>query len=161
MNTKRITIEKARGYTGKKSGKSYVARIDGIDPRFGFSRDFLERDDVDWGDSQLFKRAKGCWTEMYDLTEGLYEVSEFGERTLRMVGTWVKKDATEPSLNIMTVSEERARLFLEFLDRDFTFDQARRLSSLPAERLAQIEVLLEQDIEIEAAITQTKPSPIA
>lgn len=75
-----INVRKAKGYTGKMSKPSYVAEVE--DVRGGsLTRDFLRETSVDWGDSELYRKRKGVWTLIYEITrDGIYEVQEFGER---------------------------------------------------------------------------------
>jgi hypothetical protein len=75
-----IYVRKAKGYSGKMSRTSYVAEVDDIRGDH-VSRDFLRETSVDWGDSELYRKKKGIWTLIYEITrDGIYEVQEFGER---------------------------------------------------------------------------------
>lgn len=75
-----INVRKAKGYSGKMSRTSYVAEVDDIRGDH-VSRDFLRETSVDWGDSELYRKKKGVWTLIYEITrDGIYEVQEFGER---------------------------------------------------------------------------------
>lgn len=119
MATVRIEIEKAKGYSGKRGNKSYVARIAGTSGTATFDRTFLEAAAVDWGDSQLYKKSKGIWTEAYDLEIGLYEVCEYGEREYKVV--WEKEGKTVCT----TISAERAEAISELLDKGESVEAAR------------------------------------
>ena len=75
-----INVRKAKGYSGKMSKPSYVAEVENIRGDH-VSRDFLRETSVDWGDSELYRKRKGVWTLIYEITrDGIYEVQEFGER---------------------------------------------------------------------------------
>ena len=75
-----INVRKAKGYSGKMSRTSYVAEVEDIRGDH-VSRDFLRETSVDWGDSELYRKRKGVWTLIYEITrDGIYEVQEFGER---------------------------------------------------------------------------------
>lgn len=75
-----INVRKAKGYSGKMSRTSYVAEVEDIRGDH-VSRDFLRETSVDWGDSELYRKKKGIWTLIYEITrDGIYEVQEFGER---------------------------------------------------------------------------------
>lgn len=75
-----INVRKAKGYSGKMSRTSYVAEVEDIRGDH-VSRDFLRETSVDWGDSELYRKKKGVWTLIYEITrDGIYEVQEFGER---------------------------------------------------------------------------------
>lgn len=75
-----INVRKAKGYSGKMSKPSYVAEVEDIRGDH-VSRDFLRETSVDWGDSELYRKKKGVWTLIYEITrDGIYEVQEFGER---------------------------------------------------------------------------------
>jgi hypothetical protein len=75
-----INVRKAKGYSGKMSRTSYVAEVENIRGDH-VSRDFLRETSVDWGDSELYRKKKGIWTLIFELTrDGIYEVQEFGER---------------------------------------------------------------------------------
>lgn len=75
-----INVRKAKGYSGKMSRTSYVAEVENIRGDH-VSRDFLRETSVDWGDSELYRKKKGVWTLIYEITrDGIYEVQEFGER---------------------------------------------------------------------------------
>lgn len=79
----KIRIEKtAKGaYSrhGKRGGNTYLAEIRGLDPEYGFERDFLATDEVDWSNYNNRTR-KGYWVEEYEVGRGVYEVQEYGER---------------------------------------------------------------------------------
>lgn len=79
VRSRRVRVEHSRGYTGKRAGKSWVAKINGTHGTMGFDRDFQDADDTDWGDLHPGK-AKGSWHTEHDLGEGVYETAEHGER---------------------------------------------------------------------------------
>lgn len=57
--------------------KNYIARLRGLDPRYGFDREFLE------GESRPLRVRKGQPSQSeytYQLSDGLYEVCESGDR---------------------------------------------------------------------------------
>lgn len=81
-----ISIERTRGYDrhGKSSRPSYVAEITGLSGG-QFERRFLEPVRREWPDKRLFTRGKGSWIEHYELDQGIYEVTQFGDRTYYVV----------------------------------------------------------------------------
>lgn len=69
---------------GSRNHKSWVAKIDGVDPKYGFKRTF-----IDSSDHNLSERT-------YNLGAGLYEVCNAGERYfIRVVGGQINKVAHE------------------------------------------------------------------
>lgn len=78
---KHIEINKSKGYSdhGAKGRSSYVREITGLNGS-GFDGEFMKADSIDWGESELYRKDKGTWTEKYDLSRGVYEVSEYGDR---------------------------------------------------------------------------------
>lgn len=121
-----IKVSKSRGYTGNRSKKSYVAVIDGLCSRYGLNRRFLETDDIDWGDSELFRKKKGTWTEIHHVGIGMYEVCEYGERRIVMV--WLKGDVETKTC----IAEDRAHEIAYLMDSGSTFEEARRATRAPS-----------------------------
>jgi hypothetical protein len=76
-----ITITKSQGYTGNGSAyaKGYVAMITGLDSRYVFARQFIP------GQGDQPRKPKAYWEETHYIGEGLYEVSEGGKKTYRIV----------------------------------------------------------------------------
>lgn len=127
--TTRLSLEKARGYSGRKSGRSYVAQITGTDSQYGLHREFLDRSDVDWNDLHPGK-PRGTWTEYFDLGPGLYEIQEYGERRYRLVYVGRLKseapDVPEHAI-LLAVEYPRVLAMAQLLnDNQITIDQARR-----------------------------------
>ena len=114
-----IKIQKSRGYTGKSKMASYVAAIDGLSARYGLDRRFLGADDIDWGDSELYRKKKGTWTEIYHVDAGLYEVCEYGDA--RYVMVW-RKDGAEVKTRI---DADRAHEIARRLNEGTEFEEAR------------------------------------
>lgn len=119
MATIRHSIYKAKGYSGKMAGRSYIARIDGLSSEFGLSRKFLEPNEIDWGDSEMYRKSKGRWTEKYDLSPGVYEVVEFGERDYRVIFMKDGKAAWG------RVPQERATAIAKLMSEGAEFETAR------------------------------------
>jgi hypothetical protein len=114
MKTVGLSIRKSRGYTiGKRSLKSYIARINGSDEQYGFSREFMERTGVE-GDPH-----RGTWIEHFDLEPGLYEVQEYGVRRYAVV--YCNGNEVEYSFCEIT----RAQQIVQLLDEGMQFDVTR------------------------------------
>lgn len=72
-----VTIEKAKGYSGKMSRKGWVAELYSL---YGnIDRIFSEAAEFDWANYNI-KTRKGRWLETHRLTKGIWEVVEYGER---------------------------------------------------------------------------------
>ena len=137
-----VSIQKAKGYErggGKYSKKSWVAAIDRLikptdkDPYP--NREFLEPSRIDWGDSELYRKAKGVWTEIYELdgeNEAIYEVVEFGEHLYLMVffresiGEWRHS----------YISKDRVWQILDCISAGKSFNEAR-LATAPPQKESQ------------------------
>jgi len=161
MNTTiEIKINNAKGYTGKKSGKSYLARIAGMSNQYGLDREFLTAAEIDWGTSELFKKSKGVWTEIYRVGEGLYETQTYGERAYRLVGVWAAEGQTEATLRSMTIDEAHANKIADLMSGhlgvEWTIDEARRLSLLDSARIASITAIVHEQVskDLNAAFAQ-------
>ena len=77
-----VTIEMGIGYSGNSGKKSYIARIDGTDKQFIFSREFIATEATDKNEMFTARRKrKGTWTEAAALEPGLYERQWHGDRT--------------------------------------------------------------------------------
>ncbi len=72
-----VTHEK--GY--RDSGKSYLAKIGGVDQKYGLDRNFLESGNVDWS-GYNYKKGKGTFVKTHDIPKegGVYEEQEKGDR---------------------------------------------------------------------------------
>lgn len=127
MDTVRLSIEKAKGYSGIRSRASYIARIDGVDDEYKFRREFLKADHIDWGDSQLYRRPKGVWREFYDVAPGLYEVQQYGERRYKIV--FIKNGKT----GALTIDALRARAIASEMSKGRQFEDAR-IATMPAQQ---------------------------
>ena len=122
-----IEIKKSRGYAGNMSKKSYVAAIDGTSDRYGLDRRFLEADDIDWGDSEMYRKHKGTWTEIHHVDVGLYEVCEYGDA--RYVMVWARNGAEVKT----RIDLDRAQAIAKLLDDGVDFEIAR-VSTKPAQQ---------------------------
>lgn len=68
-----MLIESTLSYNNSKygKGKAYIAKLTGLDPKWGFKREFLPRD-VDYSNS-----SKTTWySYSWDVEDGLYEMVE-------------------------------------------------------------------------------------
>lgn len=153
-----LTIEKSRGYSGNKSAKSYIAEISGLDNRYGFARNFLDANEIDWRDSALYRKAKGSWDEKYSVGPGLYEVCQYGEKWFRLVGVWTPKDKPTDIYSIK-IDQDRALKIGGLMDDGWEIDEARRLSVMGTERIDAIAGLVNDGGKtFEEAIAATKVS---
>jgi len=116
-------VEKSKGYSrmGHMARKSYVAQVLGTDEQYGLAREFREADEIDWGDSKLFKRNKGIWHEIHRVGHGLYEVCLHGDREYRIVYSR-KSDGTTAWSKI---DESRAKAIAKLMDDGLDYDDAR------------------------------------
>jgi len=116
-----IRIEKSKGYSGKRSGKSYVAAIVGTNPTYRFEREFLDPDKIEWPDNFAWgRKPKATRTDVYRVGEGLYELVEYDERSYLIV--WVKNG----ELVRTNIDVERAVEIARLLDDGQDFESARR-----------------------------------
>lgn len=119
MDTYEITVEMSKGgYTGKlaRNTKGYVARITGTDEQYGLRREFAKGKP---DSNEPYRKSRCTWTDIYHVGEGLYEISEGGEKYLWIV--FVRDGALKHS----NVTPERARKIAEMLDAGETFESAR------------------------------------
>lgn len=74
--TKKVTIVTS---SGSRKHKSWVAKIDGTDARYGFKRTFIDAVDQNWTEKR------------FELGAGVYEVCDAGERKfIRVSGGKIK-----------------------------------------------------------------------
>lgn len=74
---KKVTIVTS---SGSRNHKSWVARIDGTDARFGFKRTFVDAVDHNWMEKH------------FELGAGVYEVCDAGERYfIRVAGGTIER----------------------------------------------------------------------
>ena len=127
METVTFKIEKSIGYSGKRSGKSYIAKITGTCKQYIFQRSFEDTECEDKDEMFAARRKrKGSWIEAAALEAGLYEISEHGEREYRII--FAKSD----KMVWMKVSVERATKIALLMDDGETFDAARSATKPPA-----------------------------
>ena len=123
MKSHKITVSRGIGYSGKSSGKAYVARITGTSNQYGLDRTFLDADTVTrdhWG------RTRYTRTMEYDITEcGLYEIQEAGDRYYRAI--WER----DGEIAATTISEERLDRMMALVSAGSTIEEAR-LATRPA-----------------------------
>lgn len=110
-----IRVQHAKGYSGRLSNKSYVAKIEGLDDKYGMIRDFQNADEVDYGDSQLFKKNKGVFHNIHktDKEGGIYEKNEHGEREYQVHFPIIKEGKAK--LGKKTTNEEDIKKSLKTL----------------------------------------------
>jgi hypothetical protein len=122
METRTLTCEHATGYAGKRSRKSYVAKITGTDRTYIFARDFLETTPTEPAEAFAARRkGRGTWTEAAACEVGLYEIQECGDR--RYVMVWLR--ARDGALRTQTMTPERCQAMALLLDAGATFESAR------------------------------------
>ena len=115
-----MTIEKSKGYAGKRAAKSYIARITGLTNNNCFEFSFLEPTNIDWMGSELFRKSKGVWEESYAMdAEGVYLKCEYGDKTYFII--WTKAG----ELAYTTISEDRAAAIAHRMDAGEQFNDAR------------------------------------
>jgi hypothetical protein len=76
------TLVYGKGYMGKLGNRVWVAQITGTHPKFKLEREFLEATSVK---RHHFNRPRTLVDITYDLSDGLYEMSESGERSFVLV----------------------------------------------------------------------------
>lgn len=114
------TLEYGMGYAGRLGNKPWIARITGSDAQYGLRREFLEADRVE---KEHIGRQRTVVRLSYSLSEGLYEVSERGERRYMMVFP-AQSGATRCS----GLSAERMQAWVAALDEGETQAEARQAS---------------------------------
>ena len=130
MMTHTFKIEKAIGYSGAKSAKSYIAEIKGTDRTYIFCREFVETTETDSAEYFTARRKrKGIWTEAAAVPVGLYEIVRFGAKSFCAV--WIKDGAAVFSL----ISEDRAMTMAILMDAGQSAEEAR-IATKPAPKIA-------------------------
>jgi hypothetical protein len=115
------TLEYGKGYAGKLGKRPYVARILGTDQQYGLRREFLDPVRVE---REHFNRPRTMVHMTYELeVDGLYELSEAGERWFEMC--YQKKDG---SIKTAGLSDARLKAWLRAIDEGKT-DREARLST--------------------------------
>lgn len=111
----KVTVQHAKGYSGKLGNRSYFAKINGTDEKYGLDREFQEPDEVDWGDSQLFKKSKGTWNHIHNVNGegGVFEHNQHGDRDYRVYFPGIKED--KPTLFKKTLTEDELKKSLNIL----------------------------------------------
>ena len=117
--TKTLRLRYGKGYSGKMGNKCWIARITGSSKEYGFRRQFLEADNVE---REHFNRSRTMINLSYQLDDGLYEISEAGERWIILV--WGGSDQQEPK--IFRPTHDRIAAIVALLDEGMEFDAARR-----------------------------------
>lgn len=100
--------------------RSYVASLKGLDPKYEFSREFLDVASIPWR-----SKSGKTWESAYDVREGrIYESEEYGERRYFKVDPACKivklgKDDVIQELKILEQqrSEKVRKSHEEFLKR--------------------------------------------
>ena len=129
-----VRIEKALGYSGNRSGKSYIARIVGTDKQYIFSREFVDTEPTDKAEMFTARRKrKGAWTEAAALEPGLYEISRYGERTYIIV--WLKDGVTQK----FSTDVERATRLALAMDDGASFEEARIATKPPKQSTPSVQ----------------------
>jgi len=122
-------VAKSRGYAGKIADQGYVGILTGIGSQGGLLRDFLEPDEMDWGDSELYRKHKGTWEAIYRVkTEGLYLIHP-GRREddyYRIVR--YKKGR---GIVWTGATEDRIRTMLDLIEKGASFEEARLVTTPP------------------------------
>jgi hypothetical protein len=149
-----LRVEKHVGYSGRRSGNSYIARITGTDTEYIYDRSFLTA--VAEDKTAMFRarqRGRGTWTECVEVGTGLYEVQAAGERQYIIVW-WSGKTGT---LKQGAISEDRAMAIALLLDTGQDFERAR-LATRPAKKAAAPEQPNEQSGGGCSTIQDTPPA---
>lgn len=133
MSTETVTVKinKSIGYSGIKSGKSYIAQISGTDDTYIFTREFIDTEATDRAEMfRCRRKRKGTWVEAAALPVGLYEISEHGER--RYIVVWHKTSGTPPLGIVKTnISDDRATKMAILMDGGKTCEEAREATKPP------------------------------
>lgn len=119
MMTLTKTLRYGKGYSGQKGNKCWIARITGSSKQYGLRREFIEADKVE---REHFNRPRTMIDCSYELDDGLYEISEAGERWIILV--WGGSDQQEPKL--FRPTPDRIAAIVALLDEGMEFDAARR-----------------------------------
>jgi hypothetical protein len=122
---KTITLRYGKGYAGKLGNKAWIAKITGTDSQYGLARVFL---DSDRAERERFNRAKTIVDLSWDLTEGVYESSESGERKFFII-----YNSIDGQIEYFEINESRALSIAQMLDGGMDFSAAR-IKSKPSIR---------------------------
>lgn len=110
------TLRYGKGYSGKMSHKCWVASITGTDKQYGLVRDFIEPTKVE---REHFNRSRTMIDFTWDLDDGLYEMSEGGDRWFLIV---CHKDGKQIKF---VPTEERVKAMVALMDQGKSFEDAR------------------------------------
>jgi hypothetical protein len=115
-----MTIKKSIGYSGKHSGKSYIAKITGTHKQYIFAREFLDTECTD--KDEMFsarRKRKGSWTEAAAVEPGLYERCEYGDKAHHMV--WLEGGV----VTCTEITADRVQQIAILMDDGQTLEEAR------------------------------------
>lgn len=127
-----IKIEKARGYSGIRSGKSYIAKISGTDPKYIFSRDFIETEATDKAECfNARRKGKGTWIEAAALEPGLYEICRYGEKSYYMVS--LKENNAVGG----EIADNRVNKMVLLMDEGKSFEESRLATKSPKNEITK------------------------
>jgi len=123
-----ITLTQGIGYAGKTAGKAYIARITGIDEKYGLAREFLDAAKVE---RDHYNRPRYLRTYTYEITrEGVYEIQESSERRYKLVFLgWSKGEdhaIVSKHLVRMDIDSDRAKAIARMMTSGQEFGAARK-----------------------------------
>jgi len=134
-DTVEMRVARSKGYSGMIRKQGYVAVPTGIGSKGGILRDFIDTDEMDWGDSEMYRKNKGRWTAVYHLSEGLYIVCPGASDPDKYIMVYHKAG----SVVWRNIGEERMRAMLRLMgdevDDSLSFEMAR-LATLPPVEMA-------------------------
>jgi len=110
-----ISIKKAKGYDryGSLGKESYLAKITGLDGSGKFDRSYQKTENIDWGDSQLYKKSKGTWTEIHDVDDGIYEAVNHGDYDYYLIVDGEKFEASTKDIKWVASQLNSGRSFAD------------------------------------------------
>ena len=116
-----VRVNRSKGYAGKTRFQGWIS-----EPLMPgeHSREFVQPDHMDWGDSELYRKNKGQWDAVYHLPpDHLYDMNEGGGASTQSIVTWRNKKTGK--VNYTVLSDERRDKMLKLINEGKSVREAR------------------------------------
>ena len=116
-----ISVNRSKGYAGKTRLQGWISKP--LRPG-EHSREFIQPDHMDWGDSELYRKNKGQWDAVYHLQpDEMYDMNYGGGASTQSIVTW--RDKKSGNLKYTVLSDERREKMLKLIDNGESVREAR------------------------------------